>query len=132
EGGENKMKFDKCINVDQEEEEEDRLSFRDLPIYSNAKEIWENYDPSEESHNYNISTQDEGLFEFFNQEWIKNQFFHHQDIIFCGKIIHQEKPIEDIIAEKSRTDINPHKLKNKRKIGDYITFFRGDKKGLRS
>ncbi|KAK4373669.1 hypothetical protein RND71_009053 [Anisodus tanguticus] len=100
------MEFNKFIKVDQEEEE-DSLSFRDLPIYSNAKE-WENYNSSE-SQSSN-SSQEEGLFEFFNQEWIKNQFSHHQDIIFCGKTI-----------KKS----DPQKLKNKKRIGDYITFFQG-------
>lgn len=106
------MEFSKFINVDQED---DCLSFRDLPIYSNAKDR-ENYNNSSEE------SQEEDLFEFFNQEWIKNQFFHHQDIIFCGKIIPQEKTIKNI---------DPPKLKNKRKIGDYITFFQG-KKGLKS
>lgn len=107
------MEFNKFINVNPEEES--CLSFRDLSIYNNAKE-WKNYVSSEES-------QEEGLFEFFNQEMTNNQFFHHQDIIFCGKIIPQENPIKDI---------NHQKLKKKGEIGDYITFSQGNKKGLKS
>ncbi|XP_059627167.1 uncharacterized protein LOC132269960 [Cornus florida] len=81
------------------DEAEERLSFCDLPMYSDAAD-WENLYAQDQT-SYSSSEQDN--FEFFSDEWNTATTYPPRNIIFCGKLIPYK---ESVSTGKS------HELKN--------------------
>ncbi|KAI3458984.1 hypothetical protein Pfo_015647, partial [Paulownia fortunei] len=73
---------------EEEEEEADRLSFCNLPME-------ENNSGSTHQSPRSSSAQTDHLFEFFISQPRPAAHSNHNDIIFCGKIIHEEEEEEE-------------------------------------
>lgn len=75
-------------DLDDTDQEEDRLSFCDLPLYGDAA-IWEEFSRDQLHHqtssssSSSLSEDQQQYFEFFTEEWNNPD----TDIIFCGKLI---------------------------------------------
>ena len=79
------------------DEAEETLSFCDLAIQSSAvADEWENLSKLDQSSSSSASasSDDQDLFEFFSEDWSTSSThpLHHQNIVFCGKIIPFREP----------------------------------------
>ncbi|KAM0042721.1 hypothetical protein Hdeb2414_s0010g00333101 [Helianthus debilis subsp. tardiflorus] len=87
---------DKHHSSNHDDELEETVSLCDLPVYGDDM----NYSStaSEDSMKHDES------FEFFNQEWLKNNFFSNNDIVFCGNLILPKKPLSRNTLETRKYD----------------------------
>ncbi|KAI3731025.1 hypothetical protein L1987_62208 [Smallanthus sonchifolius] len=89
---------DRSSNLD--DELKDTVSLCDLPVYG--------YDTNYSTTASDDSMKDDESFEFFSQEWLKNNkdfdFFPNKDTIFGGKLILPKKPMSRNTQEFKKRD----------------------------